>query len=205
MSSFWVGAPRYQAFLTIRTSHVNNKGEMIFFRKIQPIMAQEVSQMQNLRHVAETSFKSSHYFPVLEDNTILADSYKANFLAASPHLLTEWMTKCTEVYKCRYKSCIYNSSAFSSYISCSDSWKSLKKWAQVQFTGCKKTLKPVILNDTEMLYLQYCRSFAFCYGARLLPKCWWLVSVFWHLRSNERWCYFFRITWATRASEVHRK
>lgn len=46
-------------------------------------------------------------------------------------------------------------------------------------------LKPVILNDTEMLYLQYCQSFAFCCRARLLPKCWGLVSAFWHLRSKR--------------------
>lgn len=197
MSSFWVGAPRQQAFLTIRTSHVNNKWEVIFFfrknffqkkfffsEKNQPRTAQDVSQKQNLRHVAETSSKSSHYFPVLEDNTNLAGPYKANFLAASPLLLTKRVTKCTKVYKCRYKSCIYKPSTFSSYIPCSDSWKSLEKWAQVQLMAYKENPTKLILNDTEMLYLQCCWSFAFCYRAHLLPKCRWMASVFWHLSSK---------------------
>lgn len=52
-------------------------------------MAQEISQMQNLRHIAEISFKNSHYFPVLEDNIILAVPCKANFLGVFPHLLTQ--------------------------------------------------------------------------------------------------------------------
>lgn len=39
----------------------------------------------------ETSFKNSHYCSVLEDNTVLADPYKSNFLPASPHLLAKWM------------------------------------------------------------------------------------------------------------------
>lgn len=55
-------------------------------------MAQEIAQMQNLRRTAGISFKNSHYFPVLEDNIILAVPCKANFLAVFPHLLTQWTT-----------------------------------------------------------------------------------------------------------------
>lgn len=92
-----VGAWRHQALLSTRTLRVNNKQELVFFdfffppRKTQPVTSQEISQMQNLGHVMETSFKNSHYCSVLEDNTVLADPYKSNFLPASPHLLAKWM------------------------------------------------------------------------------------------------------------------
>jgi len=60
MSSFWVGAPRHQAFLPIRTSHVNNKRELVFFsEKLSLFWLWSYPKMHNLRHVLETSFKAS--------------------------------------------------------------------------------------------------------------------------------------------------